>query len=230
MKTLGIVGGIGPESTIDYYRSLVQAWREATRDDSYPPIIINSIDITRMLGLIAEGKLEEVTEYLHAELQKLARAGADFGLLAANAPHIVFDELQRRSSIPLLSIVEATRDAACASELTRLGLIGARFTMQGRFYPEVFAQAKIALVTPKEDEQTYIHDRYMSELIKGVFLPETRQALLAIAERLKTQEGIQGLILAGTELPLILREGSCGIPFLDTTQIHVRAALKRMLA
>jgi aspartate racemase len=229
MKTLGIVGGIGPESTVDYYRSLIQMWREKTKDGSAPSILLNSIDLKKMLDLIAANEFSDVTAYLSGEMERLIRAGADVGLLAANTPHIVFDELQRRSSIPLISIVEATREAAEELGLRRLGLFGTRFTMQGRFYPDVFSKAGIALVVPEEDEQAYVHDVYMNELVKGVFLPETRQRLLAIVDRLAKQEHVQGLILAGTELPLILREATCGISFLDTTQIHVKAALRRLL-
>lgn len=230
MKTLGIVGGIGPESTVDYYRSLIQKWREQTKDGSAPSIVLSSIDLKRMLDLIAANELSEVTAYLSGEMDRLVRAGAAVGLFASNTPHIVFGELQRRSSIPLISIVEATREAAEELGLRRLGLFGVRFTMQGRFYPDVFSKDGIALVVPNESEQAYIHDKYMNELLKGMFLPETRERLLAIAERLAKQEQVQGLILAGTELPLILRDASCSIPFLDTAQIHVKAALRRLLS
>jgi aspartate racemase len=229
MKTLAIVGGIGPESTVDYYRSLIQMWREQTKDGSAPSILVNSIDLKKMLDLIAANELSEATAYLSGEMERLVRAGADVGLFAANTPHIVFDELQRRSSIPLISIVEATLEAAEELGLRRLGLLGVRFTMQGRFYPDVFSKAWITLVVPEESEQTYIHDVYMNELVKGVFLPETRERLLAIIDRLAKQENAQGLILAGTELPLILRDARCSIPFLDTTQIHVKAALRCLL-
>ncbi len=153
-------------------------------------------------------------------------AGAEFGFLAANSPHIVFDDISRRSPIPLVSIVEATCVEAKRLQLTNLGLFGTRFTMHGRFYPEVFTRHGVELVTPTADEQDYIHDKYINELIPGKFLPETREGLLAIATRMKNQDGIHGLILGGTELPLILTESSAlGIPFLDTTQIHVNAIL-----
>lgn len=229
MKTAGIIGGIGPESTIEYYRLMVAAYRERKPDGSYPPIIINSIDLTKMLGLIAANQLEEVTDYLVGEVQKLARAGADCGLLAASTPHIVFDEIRRRSPIPLISIVEATCDAAKNLGLNRLGLFGTRFTMQGRFYPEVFSKAGISLAVPDESDQAYIHEAYMNELVKGIFLPQTRERLLTIVDRLKERESIRGLILGGTELPLILRDATArGIPILDTTQIHVRAMVKEL--
>ncbi len=231
MKTVGIIGGIGPESTIEYYRMIIASYREEIRDGSYPSIIINSIDLKKMLTLIEANKFTKVIEYLINEMQRLARAGADFGLLAANTPHVVFDELRRQSPLPLLSIVEATYEAAKDLGLKKLGLFGTRFTMQGRFYPEAFSREGIQLVVPVEDEQDYIHDKYMNELIKGIILPETRERLFTIVDRMRERDGIEGLILGGTELPLILRDDmSRGIPFLDTTQIHVKAIVAQLLA
>jgi len=231
MKTVGIIGGTAPESTIEYYRAIVASWRKRAGDGSYPPILINSIDLKRMLDLIGGNRLADVTEYLLEEIKKLARAGADFGLLASNTPHIVFDDLRRQSPIPLVSIVEAACQATEALGFTKVGLFGTRFTMQGRFYPEVFSRQGIALSVPGPEDQRYIHDKYMNELVNGVLLPETREHLLTIVGRLRQRDGIQGLILGGTELPLILRDGAdSGIPFLDTTQIHVERAVSHMLS
>ena len=231
VKTVGIIGGIGPESTIEYYRLIISSYREQKQDGSYPPIIVNSIDLKKMLDLIAANKLPEVTEYLLEEVRKLYQAGADFGALASNTPHLVFDDLRRQSPIPLVSIVEATCQFAKAQGLKRAGLFGTRFTMQGRFYADVFGRAEITLVTPVPAEQDYIHNKYMNELVNGIFLPETRNGLLAIAERLKAQEGIEGLILGGTELPLILQEvKDQRIPFLDTTKLHVEQLVARLLS
>jgi aspartate racemase len=231
MKTVGIIGGVGPESTIDYYRSMIAVYRQESPDGSSPSIVINSIDMRKAVAMFEANDLSGVADYLVAEVGRLAGAGADFGLLSANTPHIVFDEVQRRSPIPLISIVQATCDAAKARGLKRLGLFGTRFTMQGRFYPELFSKEGIALSVPEPDEQDYIHEKYMGELVKGVFLPETREGLLAIVDRLVEREKIDGVILGGTELPLILRDAEHrGIPFLDTTQIHVKAAVARLLA
>jgi aspartate racemase len=231
MKTLGIIGGIGPESTIDYYRRIIAAYRTRQPDDSFPPILINSIDMTRMIGLIAENKMTEVTDYLSGEVNKLARAGAQFALIASNTPHIVFNEIRERSRIPLISIVEAACEAARSRNITRAGLFGTRFTMQGRFCPDVFSQRGIQVVTPGDADQEYIHDRYSRELIHGVFLDETRRGLLAAADRLIDEQHIEGLILGGTELPLILSDETYrGIPLLDTTKIHVDHAVSRMLS
>jgi aspartate racemase len=133
----------------------------------------------------------------------------------------------------MLSIVRATCDAAKGSGLKRLGLFATRFTARAGFYTEALAAEGITLALPGEAEQEYIHDKYMNELVNGVFLQETRARLIAIARRLKNEEGIEGLILGGTELPLILREAEseeAGVPFLDTTQIHVRAIVARLLS
>jgi aspartate racemase len=231
MKTVGIIGGIGPESTVIYYRSVVALYRQQRPDGSYPPILINSIDVTKMLGLIGAGQLEEVTEYLSGEVEKLTRAGADFGLLAANTPHIVFDKIQRRSSIPLISIVGVTCEEARRLGLKNLGLFGTRFTMQERFFPDLFAQVGLQISSPASDEQEYIQEKYMNELIPGIILPETRDRLLQIVDRMRQEQNIDGLILGGTELPLSLKmEKYKGIPFLDTTQIHVRHVVKELLS
>ena len=233
MKTAGIIGGIGPESTVEYYRSIVASYREQTRDGSYPQIIINSINMKRLVDLISADDRAGAAEYLAGEVSKLARAGADFALLSANTPHLVFDEVQSRSPVPMLSIVRATCEAAKAMGLKRLGLFGTRFTARAGFYAEALAAEGITLALPDEAGQEYIHDKYMNELVNGLFLPETRARLIAIARRLKEEEAIEGLILGGTELPLILRErdaGAAGVPFLDTTQIHVKAVVARLLS
>ena len=231
MKTLGVLGGMGPESTIEYYRLLVAGYRDRRRDGSYPPLLINSVDVNRVLTLAAALNRQPLVEYLGAGLRRLARAGADFGLLPANTPHVVFGELSRESPLPLISIVEATCNFAKQRKFTKLGLFGTRSTMQAGFYQQVFKEQGIELLLPSIEEQNYVHEKYVGELVAGRFLPETSDGLLAIARKLKDDQGIEGLILGGTELPLLLRDDAAlGIPFLDTTQIHVRAALDTMLS
>lgn len=230
MKTVGIIGGIGPESTIEYYRSIIAFYRRRTRDGGYPSVVINSIDVKRMLDLIGDNKLPEVEAYLLAELERLARAGADFAALAANTPHIVFGTLRARSPLPLISIVEVTCDVARERGLRRVGLFGTRFTMEAMFYPEVFEPAGISVV-PGPEEQVYIHDKYMTELVSGRFVPETREGLLAIVERMKARDGIEAVVLGGTELPLILRaDDYAGVQLLDTTKLHAEAIVSRLLS
>jgi len=231
MKTLGIIGGLGPESTVDYYQKIIALYRERTGEGHYPEFIINSINLRKGLDFMDADDLPGMADYLLEGIGKLARAGADFGLISANTPHIVFYQLEPRSPIPLISIVEATCASAKARNLKRLGLFGTRYTMRGAFYAKVFSREGIELLIPEPNDQDYIHDKYMNELIPGKFLPETRAGLLEIIDRMKTKSDIDGVILAGTELPLILRnETHNGIPLLDTTKIHVEAAVAEMLS
>lgn len=229
MKTLGLIGGTGPESTIDYYRLLVAEYRKQA-DGSSPPLLINSVDLKRMIGWMNAREFSRVADYLVDEFAKLQKAGVDFAALTANTPHIVFEEIQARTELPLISIVEATCERAQLLELKRVGLFGTRFTMEEAFYPKVFSRTTVKLVIPNDEERAYIHEIYFGELLKDVFLPETRTRLLAIADEMKVRDGIEALILGGTELPLLLRaDEHNGITFLDTTRIHVDRLVKEML-
>ena len=230
MKIIGIIGGIGPESTIEYYRLILSFYREQKRDGNNPSILINSINIKLMLDLIGANELEEATRYLTDEVERLAKAGASFAIIAANTPHVIFDEIQASSIIPLISIVEETCKHAVSLGLRRVALFGTAFTMRGGFYQRVFDKEAIAIITPSVDEQNYIHEKYMTELVDGVVLNETKEALLRIVARLKKDENIQGLILGGTELSLILRDGDDReIPFLDTSRIHAESVVRELL-
>jgi aspartate racemase len=227
--TLGIIGGIAPPSTVDYYRALVDGYREQ-RPEAYPPILINSIDLTRLLSLIGDGRMAELVDWLIEEIDRLARAGAGCALLASNTPHVVFEELRARSPLPLLSIVEAAADAAAELGLKDVGILGTRFTMRGTFYPDVFARRGIAVRVPEDDDVAYVHEKYVTELIPARYLPETRAGVLRVVERLAAA-GTDGVLLAGTELPLLLaRPAHAGVPLLDTSRIHVRRALVELLA
>jgi aspartate racemase len=231
MKTLGIIGGLGPESTLDYYQRIIALYRERTRDGHYPEFIVVSVDLRKGLDFMDANDLSGMADYLLEAIGKLARAGAEFGIISANTPHIVFDDVAPKSPVPLISIVETTRAVAKAKNFKRLALFGTRYTMQADFYPKVFKREGIELHVPDTRDQDYIHDKYMNELVPGKFLTETRAGLLGIVDRMKATSDIDGVILAGTELPLILRDPDHnGIPFLDTTKIHVEAAVAQMLS
>ena len=223
MPTVGIVGGIAPESTIEYYRLIISSYLEQEKSGNYPEVIINSINMRKMPDLIGSNRLSEVSEYLANEVNKLAAAGADFAVLASNTPHIVFDKVQQASPLPMISIVEVTCD-----KVEELGIQSV--ALFGGFYGEVFAKKNIQVIVPNEKEQDYIHEKYMGELVKGILLDETRNGLLNIIARIKQDHRIQGLILGGTELPLILKQSSGpDVPFLDTTKIHVESILRKLL-
>ena len=230
MKTAGIIGGTGPESTIDYYRQIIALYRERKPDGTYPAMIINSIDLKKVVDGVTANRLPQLYDYLVEEIAKLARAGADFALISANTPHIIFDQVRARSPLPLISIVEATCREAQALGLKKLGLLGTRFTMTAGFYQKVFEGQGIALALPGEQDQPWVHEKYMGELVEGVFLPATREGFLKVIEGMKQRDAIQGVILGGTELPLLLRDAACAIPMLDTTKIHVGEIVAAMLA
>jgi aspartate racemase len=235
MRTLGLIGGIGPESTIEYYRLIVNSYRERTAKRAYPLIIVNSINLQQYLDWINANELDKFAAGLVESIQVLERAGADFGALCSNTPHLVFDELQHRSNLPLISIIEAACERVQQFGIRKVGLFGTRFTMQGRFYPDVFKRAGIELITPNDEEQSFIHDKYMNELLNDMFLPETRNQMLEIASKLQARSGIEGIILGGTELPLLLSpeifiEGQYnGLRFFDTTRIHVDRLVDELL-
>ena len=229
MKTIGIIGGIAPASTIEYYRLLISLYRENEQDGNYPSIIINSINLKEMIRLIETNRLEEATEIIVKEINKLKKAGAEIGFMASNTPHIIFDEIQSKSPMHLISIVEATCEKAQKMNLKKVGLFGTKFTMQADAYPKVFSKSGIEIFLPPEKDLEFIHKKYMSEFINEIFLPETREELMKIIKRLKKENEIEGLILGGTELPLILtNQEEAEIPFLDTTRIHAEAVISKV--
>jgi aspartate racemase len=158
MKTVGLIGGTGQESTIEYYRLIIDGYSKQSADGSYPSIVIHSVNLPKLLALMNAGKLDQFAEEFANAIALLDRAGVDFGALTANTPHIVFDELRRRSRIPLISIVETTCDRAQELGLKIVGLLGTGFTMQASFYPEVFSRAGISVIVPDE-EQASLHSR-----------------------------------------------------------------------
>ena len=227
MKTLGIIGGIGPESTIDYYKLFISLYRKKKDDGSYPSFIINNIDMKKMLELISEERYIQTADFMVEEIKKLANAGADFGLISSNTPHIVFDLIKEKSPIPLISIVEIACNYAKSIEIERAGLLGTKFTMLGGFYQKTFLQNKIDIEIPNSNDVEIIHNRYMNELVKGKLLPETKKYFLSVVDKLINERDINCLILGGTELPLLLRDKYYrGIELIDTTRLHVEEAIK----
>jgi aspartate racemase len=229
VATVGIVGGLGPESTIDYYRRILEAWGRVDRS-SAPSIVIDSLDVQRALRLV-ESDRPALTEYLLASLRRLGGAGVDFAAMTANTPHIVFDELSVRSPIPLVSIVEVCAEEARRRGLARLALLGTRFTMEAEFYPRVCARYGVVVVPPTEADRAWVHERYVGELLTGEFRDDTREQCISLVARMRDEERIDGVILGGTELPLLLTTPTiAGVPALDTTALHVAAIVDRLRA
>jgi aspartate racemase len=229
-RVLGIVGGTGPESTIDYYRSLVATWRRRLPDGSYPRVIIDSIEAGRVFENLAASDFRAVGRDLGAALYELAAAGCGRALIASNACHLAFEQIDPPSPIPLIHIVETARDAATDAGYRRLGMLGTRFVVDSDLYPARFGPAGLDVVLPTAEERAAVHEIYFGELVQGVFRDQTRDALTAVVAAMRERDRIDAVILGGTELALILTEPAyAGVPVLNTAQIHVDAAVEWLL-
>lgn len=224
---IGMIGGIGPESTVDYYQRIIKLYQKNIGGNDYPEMIINSVNMTAMLKFVSDKDWDGLTGMLTDTVHSLYKAGADFAFMASNTPHIVFERLRQASPIPLVSIVEAAHGEADKLALKKVGLLGTLFTMQSSYYQAEFDKSGIAVVVPNEEEQRFIQQKLFSEIERGVFLEDTREGLLKIVKRLINDAAIDGVILGCTELPLILTEDEYGIPFLNTTEIHVQRVFEK---
>ena len=233
MKTIGIVGGLGPEASLYYYRTLIDLAHEAQSPETpYPEIemvIYNLNQNESAAKLFKAGRWADHAAKLLYAIERLYRAGADFAIIACNTAHTVFDEVKAKSPIPLLSIVEETCKAVERLGLVKVGLFGSPDTMRGYFYPDVFSKRNISVVVPKGEDQDYIGRKSREELALGVIRDETRQGFLEVAQRMIDEESIQGLILGCTEIPLLLGKEKFVIPFFDTSKIHVESAFRYSL-
>jgi aspartate racemase len=230
MTILGVVGGIAPISTVQYYRQLVAGYRARYAGDEYPQILINSINLRRMLELVTAGDMAALAVLMGREVCRLADAGATVALFASNTPHLAFDEIEAVAPIPLISIVRATRNAARQRRLTRLCLLGNRFLMTASIYQRELATAGIEVVVPDERDREIVDTIYMKELVQEVFRDTSREEMLRVVDRVAARSQIDGVILGGTELPLLLPMSSYGnYPLLNTMGIHVEEALSHLL-
>ncbi|EHN59018.1 aspartate/glutamate racemase family protein [Oenococcus kitaharae] len=230
MKKLGIIGGIGPEATVNYYLDVIKGTQKTLgTNKQLPEIVINSINMYHMFDLLEQKDYLAVVAYLVKAVNELQAAGADFGLMCGNTPHIVFDQIQQQTSLPLLSIVTTALKRAQSSHLSRLALLGTKFTMQNTFFSQPFIDAGIKVVLPNPDEQTWLHQKIVDELENGVVKRETKQQLLKMTQRLIQQYQLDGLILGCTELPLILQPTDFSIAVLDIAKIHIETAIQTSL-
>ncbi len=229
MARVGLVGGLGPQATLDYYRRLIKAW-ECEDPLSSPAIVLDSVDDKIALRL-AEHDRPALAEYILESLHRLHGARANFGAITSNTSHLVFDRVAKRSPVPLINIVEVCIAEARRLGLKRLAIFGTRFVMEARLYPAAAQPHGIQIVVPSERDRIWMHERYVGELVKGDFRDETRRGVVAMAERLRDAKGIDGVILGGTELPLLMRDPTIAdLPVLDTTGLHVAAIIERLRA
>ncbi|MCM1184124.1 MAG: amino acid racemase [Roseburia sp.] len=229
MKKLGLVGGMGPESTIPYYHNIVYGVQNRVGKKFFPNLTIESVNVFEVLRLCSEQKYDELTDYLMKAIDTLIHSEVDFVALSANTPHIVFDRLKEKSAVPLVSIIETTRDEAVRLDMHKVGLLGTIFTMTGDFFKKPFYGSGVEIVVPNTEEMEYINNKISSELELGIVKEETLRNFQEIIERMKKASGIDAVILGCTELPLLLNDKVSPVPCLDTMKIHVKALIDRIV-
>lgn len=230
MNKIGIIGGIGPESTIEYYRMLIKLFRAKLNANQYPEILLQSIDMTEMLDYVFNNKLDKLVEFLKNKIQILEQSNVDYVALASNTPHLVFDKLSQSVNVKMISIVEETCKSISKKGIKKVGLLGTKSTMSKGFYQSVAKKNGIEIVIPSEENQNYVHKKYIDELVFNQINSDTKERLIQIVNQLEDREQIEGIILGGTELPLILEQKDFDkLKVFNTTEIHVNAILDRMI-
>jgi len=230
VKKIGLVGGIGPASTLDYYKGIIDSYRAGGVRNDYPIMVIDSLNLTEMYNLVSTKQWDQFTARLVSSVKHLEASGAEFAAMAANTAHIVFDEVSKQSPLPLISIVEETCKYASARNCKSVVILGTAFTMSSGLYSEAFAKYGISAFVPPADEQAAIHGIIFPNLQEGIILAEDKKTMLKIANGMIQEHNADALILGCTELPLIIKNEDIDTLLLDTTQIHIEAILSYMLA
>lgn len=228
MKKLGILGGMGPESTLVYYKKIAAAYKERDKNGYFPALTIETVNMYEMLDLCKSENYEALSDYLLEGIFNLEKAGVDFVVLASNTPHVVFDILEQRSHIPMLSIVMPVYQAVRDSGAKRVAWLGTRFTMEQPYFRKIFEENGVAIVIPKENEREIIDKIIAEELEFGIVNAESKKRVDRIIGRLCSEENIEGIIMGCTELPLMYSEEPLPVPVFDTMEYHIQGIVKYM--
>jgi len=223
-KKIGMVGGVSPESTTKYYQYITRKYCESFGDYSYPEIIIYSVNFQQFINWQREGSWNNIAEKLVQAIQAIHAAGADFGLIAANTMHAVFDKVREKSPMPLISIIEATAALINKEKIKTVGLLGTLYTMKESFYKEGLLEHGIMTIVPEPREQEFINKVVYDELTKGQISQKSKQLFIQIINKLKSG-GAEGIVLGCTEIPLLVQQNDCAIKLFNTTEIHAQKAL-----
>jgi len=224
-KKIGILGGLSPESTVIYYQHIVRRYQQMFGDHSYPEVIIYSVSFQRFIDRMAEERWDEIMEEMVNAILSLSAAGADFVVIATNTMHIIFDEVQKKSPIPLISIIEATAEAIKKEGMDTVGLLGTRFTMEKEFYKKVLANYGIKTLVPEKEDRIYVDNVVFENLCRGIIKPDSQKKFLRIIDDL-VRRGAQGIVLGCSEIPLLINQQHTSVKLFDTATIHADKALK----
>lgn len=226
-RKVGIIGGLGYASTLEYYRSIVEESLQYTKSDEYPELVITSLNMTEILTLIEKQSFEQLTLRLCRAVQELKNAGADFALIASNTPHIIFDRLSEISLLPLISIVNVTVDAAVRCGYKSVLLTGTAFTMKNDFYKSNLEKHGIKCIVPNDADIEVINNIIFPDLENRIIKPESKRQFTALCEKY-IADGAQAVILGCTELPLLIQSGDISVPIINTMKLHIDAAVREI--
>ncbi|MDO4878606.1 MAG: aspartate/glutamate racemase family protein [Neisseria sp.] len=229
MKTIGIIGGMSPESTVLYYQIINRETNRRLGGNRSAKILLDSVDFEDVVQLQKSGDWAGAGKMLAQSALRLQSMGADFLLLATNTMHKVAPAIVQAADIPLLHVVDATAAAVKRQGLSAVGLLGTRFTMSDGFYTESMVSQGVRTVVPSAAEQDEIHRIIFDELCKNRILPESARYFYEVIRRLQGQ-GAQGVILGCTEICLLVNGADSPLPVFDSTAIHALAAVDAALA
>ncbi len=224
MKTIGLIGGTGWVSTIEYYRIINEEINERLGGNNFAKCIIYSLNQGEIFDFHKNNDLNGIKDLVDYAAQKLVLAGADVILLGANTLHMFADELEKKISIPLINIASATALQILAKNLRKVGLLGTEATMSMDFYKNNLREKGIEVIVPDDKDKEFIHNAIIEELIMDKFYDLTAIGFLEIIQKLKDQ-GAEGIILGCTEIPLLIKQEDVKFPIFDTTRIHAMAAV-----
>lgn len=223
MKTIGLIGGMSWESTVEYYRIINNVIKERLGGYYSAKCVLYSVDFHEIEALQSSGEWNKTAEILTRAAVGLEKAGADFIVICTNTMHKVSDQIQSHIKIPILHIAEATADELEAHGVKKVALLGTKYTMEQDFYKQKLYDRGFEVLIPQAEDRIKINDIIFHELCLGIVSEESRKVYLNIIDRL-AQEGAQGVILGCTEIGMLVRQSDTPVPLFDTTPIHARRA------
>ena len=229
MKKIGIIGGLSAESTIEYYKILIDEYNKLKGGLASPPLIIESLNLEEVRNLVAEDKWDEVYHVILESAKNLERTGAGVIIIATNTIHKIFVQVKNNINTPMISIVDATAEAIKKQGLKKIGLLGTIYAIQAGFYQEVMSKHNLETIIPIQSDQEYVNKVIFDELVHHVVTEESKKGYLEIINRL-VKKGAEGVILGCTEIPLLIKQKDSPIPVFDTTTLHALATLKFALS
>lgn len=230
MRTIGLLGGMSWESTESYYRALNEGVKQALGGFHSAKIAMVSVDFAEIETLQRDGRWDAAGEALAAAARQIEHAGADFLLIATNTMHKVAPQVEAAIDIPLLHIADATAESLVADGITRVGLLGTRFTMEQDFYKQRLSERYgIDVIVPDDTQRERVHRVIFEELCLGRIESASREAFLAVIDALHAR-GAQAVILGCTEIAMLIKATDTQVPLYDTTALHAQAAVKRALS